>query len=384
MRSSEFSNFRMLARSVRHVLMVSLLLLCRCDTRVVTSPQSQCLQQAATPSVNSTERSQRLQRETSFVNSAISGGVAACAATVVFHPLDTVKTVLQQGGGAATMAHLSGKVGYRRAMIRTLGPRGLYRGVLPAAFSMMPACALRMAAYETLKGSLLHSAPPGLAPGALIFLASALSVVASSSIRAPLDLVKTVVQADASMSARRAMSVAWSGGVGGLYRGAGLGLMRDVPFFGCNLLIYEQAKAAALERKIARLREAGQLNTDSRSLSRSSRSHGGCGETSCGEVKLSALELLAIGAVAQGVAGFLTNPTDVLKTQVQSGAAANVGGAFRKCMRDGGPGRLIQGAGMRVATIAPQGCVYYPAYEAVQRILRRAPATSEERGKAGT
>ena len=48
-----------------------------------------------------------------------------------------------------------------------------------------------------------------------------------------------------------------------------------------------------------------------------------------------------------------------------------VGAAFADCMRDGGVGSLMRGAGMRVAWIAPQGCVYYPAYEAVQRLLAR-------------
>jgi len=33
-----------------------------------------------------------------------------------------------------------------------------------------------------------------------------------------------------------------------LYKGASLGLMRDVPFFGINLLVYEQLRAAALVR----------------------------------------------------------------------------------------------------------------------------------------
>jgi hypothetical protein len=58
-----------------------------------------------------------------FMRAAVSGGVAAAAATVALHPVDTIKTVLQQGG--------------------TVRLRGLYRGVVPAALSMMPACAVR-------------------------------------------------------------------------------------------------------------------------------------------------------------------------------------------------------------------------------------------------
>ena len=39
-----------------------------------------------------------------------------------------------------------------------------------------------------------------------------MSVVASSSVRAPLDMIKTKVQADTSVTALKAMRTAWSGG----------------------------------------------------------------------------------------------------------------------------------------------------------------------------
>ena len=39
------------------------------------------------------------------------------------------------------------------------------------------------------------------------------------------------------------------GGVRGVYRGMGLALLRDVPFFSINLALYEQLKARALLRK---------------------------------------------------------------------------------------------------------------------------------------
>ena len=42
-----------------------------------------------------------LSRDTSFLRSAAAGGAAACVATVTFHPVDTVKTMLQQHGSSA-------------------------------------------------------------------------------------------------------------------------------------------------------------------------------------------------------------------------------------------------------------------------------------------
>lgn len=319
------------------------------------------------------------QRDTSFLRSAAAGGAAAAAATVTFHPIDTVKVVLQGGGVGGVAA------------MRALGAKGLYRGVLPAAFSMMPACAVRMGAYEVLKGALLTHAPKDVPPSVSVFLASACSVVISCTVRTPLDMIKTKVQADATVGAAAALRSAWgTGGAVGLanlYRGAGLALVRDVPFFGFNLLIYEQLKAGALARATARAAAAASCPTACKKDGSCSRRNGGsgccCRGGSCtmaassagGEpvttVQLTPLELLLIGFAAQGIAGFLTNPADVLKTRVQSGSASGVANAFQAAMRDGGPQALMRGAGMRVLWIAPQGCVYYPAYEAAQSFLQR-------------
>ncbi len=205
------------------------------------------------------------KRETSLLRSAVAGGAAACAATVVFHPVDTVKTMLQQQTSK----------GLRASQLRA---GVLYRGVAPAAFSMMPACAARMASYEALKASLLAAAPAG-PQGPLVVVASALSVVASGVVRSPLDMVKVqlrapehqssntrragareisrsrlrgaraVTEAGAAPSAVAAMQDAMRGGVRGVYRGMGLALLRDVPFFSINLALYEQLKARALLRK---------------------------------------------------------------------------------------------------------------------------------------
>ena len=271
------------------------------------------------------------RRNSNFVVSAASGGFAAGAATVVFHPVDTAKTLLQRGT--------------RFGALRSLGARGLYRGVMPAAASMVPACAVRMGAYEGFKRVLLQYEQEILSPGALIFLASALSVVVSCSVRSPLDMIKTQVQGGSAANAADALRVAWgAGGTGAMrrfYTGAGLALMRDVPFFSINLLLYEQLRARAVARAALRGEE------------------------------ISPLDLVIVGALAQGIGGLVTNPVDVLKTRVQVGGATSVAAAFRATLRDGGPAAFMRGAGMRVVWIAPQGCIYYPAYEFAHKIFER-------------
>lgn len=273
-----------------------------------------------------------MERETSFARSAVAGAAAAGAATVVFHPVDTIKTVLQHSPTPLSAVSTA----------RTLGVRGLYRAVGPAAFSMAPACAVRMGTYEAIKAPLLRLDTP-LPQTASVALASAISVVASAMVRSPLDMVKTRMQASAEGgSTLHTLHAAWGdGGVAGIYRGVGLALMRDVPFFSINLALYERLKASTLSRSGTQ-RQA-----------------------------LSGVEVLLIGAVAQGVAGFCTNPVDVLKTRVQAGTRGEgVSAALQGLLREAGVRGLLRGSGMRVAWIAPQGCAYYPVYELAQTFLR--------------
>jgi hypothetical protein len=233
-----------------------------------------------------------------------------------------------------------------------------------------------MGTYETVKAPLLRY-DSALPPSARVALASGLSVVASALVRSPLDMVKTQMQAAVSDSSGRSafglLHEAWRGaGLRGVYRGAGLGLLRDVPFFSINLALYEQLKEAMLRYRAAGHRSAVDLQELSHLHSHAALAR-----------DLSGSDALLVGAVAQGVAGFCTNPIDVLKTRVQTAVAAratpgskqtvsptSVGAALRAVLSDSGARGLLRGAAMRVAWIGPQGCVYYPVYELMQQSLR--------------
>jgi hypothetical protein len=280
-----------------------------------------------------------MQRDTNFTRSAIAGGAAACAATVVFHPIDTIKTVLQRGGTIKTTSSVSSQI------IQNLGGfRGLYIGVLPAAVSMAAACAVRMGAYEVIKSTLLpedtSTRPIPLPPSSLVAMASGSSVIVSALIRSPLDMVKTQMQSGTSNSVRSALYTSFTAdGVVGLYRGAHLGLLRDIPFFSINLVLYEKLKVVVLQ-------------SESRQ-------------------ELTFAEVIGIGGISQGVAGFTTNPVDVLKTRVQSGLANTFVEGIQSVLKDGGLLAFWKGSLMRTLWILPQGCVYYPAYEFVQTVLKK-------------
>lgn len=312
--------------------------------RPVMQQQPMAFQPAMQQRTAGSTAAQRRQRNSPFMRSAAAGAVAAGSATVCFHPVDTVKTVLQQGGSSIA------------STIKGLGARGLYRGVLPAALSMAPACAVRMGSYETIKELLLDSQAVALHHGAVVSLSSAMSVVSSALVRSPLDMVKTQVQAGASLGTRSALQSAWAnGGVAGLYRGLGLALMRDVPFFSLNLTLYEQLRLRKIEQRCV----AGSIMGQDK------------------KAELSPSEAVVIGAISQGIAAWCTNPVDVLKTRVQAAAVSpgtrngGLGGGIRKAIRDvlckGGLPSFMRGAMMRTVFICPQGCIYYPVYEFCQQ-----------------
>ena len=90
-------------------------------------------------------------RDTSFSRSALAGFVGAGSATVVFHPLDTLKVVLQRGGFGKPAKGVVGCSGVETRIelapaFRELRLGGLWRGVVPAGISMSTACAVRMGA----------------------------------------------------------------------------------------------------------------------------------------------------------------------------------------------------------------------------------------------
>jgi len=274
-----------------------------------------------------------------LLGSAFAGACAAGAATIPFYPVDTVKTVLQSQTASSSSAD--------PRLWRTLSSfrlRGLYVGLVPAATAMAAGCSVRMGSYEVFKQRLPQLPVIGSSPGTVVFLSSVLSVVASATVRVPLDLLKTQVQAGVQRSTLEAFRHAAANGPMGFMRGASLSLMRDVPYFSINLLIYEKAREHTIRRRAPDRAAAGGK----------------------GNSAVDSSEAFLLGAAAQGVAAFATNPIDVLKTRVQAGAAQDIRSALRQLIQHYGYRGFFRGAFMRVVWIAPQGCIYYPVYEAVQ------------------
>ena len=130
---------------------------------------------------------------------------------------------------------------------------------------------------------------------------------------------------------------------GGLYRGYGITLMREIPFALIQFPIYERLKVewAAYQ----------------------------------GKDEVSPFQAAACGSVGGGIAAAATTPLDVLKTRLMLGKekkgvpyknAMDVG---RRILAEEGAATLLSGIQPRVMWISIGGFVFFGAYEGFRSVL---------------
>ncbi|KAI1314781.1 hypothetical protein EDD11_001709 [Mortierella claussenii] len=233
-----------------------------------------------------------------YVDVLIAGGMGGAIADFLMHSVDTVKTRLQ-GQPAANPPKYHNMFHAYSTILREEGvSRGLYSGVAPAMTGSLPGTTLYFGTYEYTKRTLTASGCPDtiahLAGGSLgDFIASFIYV--------PSEVLKTRMQLQGRYNNPSFISgynykntwhalqmIVKYDGVGALYQGYRATLLRDVPFSALQFAFYEKFK---VEAKKWEGRPDGKMSLPI--------------ETAC-------------GAIAGGLAGFLTTPLDVMKTLLQT------------------------------------------------------------------
>lgn len=75
-------------------------------------------------------------------------------------PLDLVRRRMQlEGAGGRARVYKTGLLGTFRHIIETEGFRGLYRGILPEYYKVVPSVAIVFMTYETIKKLLSSDMP---------------------------------------------------------------------------------------------------------------------------------------------------------------------------------------------------------------------------------
>ncbi|KAF9354476.1 hypothetical protein BGX34_011005 [Mortierella sp. NVP85] len=242
--------------------------------------------------------SSNVEADPPYIDVLIAGGLGGTIADFLMHSVDTVKTRLQ-GQPAVNppkyhnMFHAYGTILREEGVVR-----GLYSGVAPAMTGSLPGTTLYFGTYEYTKRTLTAAG----CPDTIAHLAGgSLGDFCASFIYVPSEVLKTRMQLQGRYNNPSFVSgynykntwhalqmIIKHDGASALYQGYRATLMRDVPFSALQFAFYEKLK---VEAKIWEARPDGQMSPPVE---------------------------IACGAIAGGMAGFLTTPLDVMKTLLQT------------------------------------------------------------------
>lgn len=238
------------------------------------------------------------------VKSVVAGGVGGVAAVLTGHPFDLVKVRLQSGQQPSMGAAV-------RDIIKTAGPKGFYRGVVPPLIGVTPMFAVSFWGYDVGKQLVAKGQTTPLTIQQ-ISTAGFLSAIPTTLVAAPMERVKIVLQTQDASKSKSTLgaikSILASGGVSSLFRGSTATLARDGPGSAIYFAVYEVAK-----------KELSQLS-------------------GAKEGELSLMAVSTAGGLS-GMAMWLTVfPVDTIKTRMTNSVTSNIsaGDAIREIYRKGG------------------------------------------------
>jgi len=167
----------------------------------------------------------------------LAGSMSGTCSTLLFQPLDLVKTRQQ------SLCPTPSMVGVARVIITTDRITALWKGVIPSICRTVPGVGIYFSSMHWMKSRL----SPNNSSSTLqsIFIGAAARTIAASTM-IPFTVIKTRFESDrfhyrGVINALN--SILRSEGSKGLYRGLFPTLVRDVPFSGLYLAFYEALKS---------------------------------------------------------------------------------------------------------------------------------------------
>ena len=169
-------------------------------------------------------------------------------------------------------------------------------------------------------------------------------------VRVPTEVIKTKMQTTSNSTLTNTFQLVFqethgsvlSNFTGGLYRGYGITLMREIPFAMIQFPLYEKAKLVWSER------QGSPVNP---------------------------IQAAACGSISGGFAAGVTTPLDVIKTRLMLGADKdgktyhNAIDVIRRTMQQEGYMKFFSGIQPRVMWISIGGFVFFGAYEGFKTVV---------------
>ncbi|CAH8341887.1 unnamed protein product [Eruca vesicaria subsp. sativa] len=270
-----------------------------------------------------------------LLKSALAGGISCAFSAFLMHPVDTVKTQVQASTTLSFIEIMS--------KIPEIGARGLYKGSIPAVVGQFASHGLRTSIYEASRLALPFLAP-GLHDIQVQPIASFLGTVLGTTLRIPCEVLKQRLQANQFDNILEATVSTWGqDGLKGLFRGTGVTLLREVPFYVAGMGLYSQSKKL-VERRVGRVLEPW--------------------------------EAIAVGALSGGFTAVMTTPFDVIKTRMMTapqGVDLSMWMAAYSILTHEGFLAFYKGAVPRFFWTAPLGALNLAGYELLQKAFVTVP-----------
>ncbi|XP_059900244.1 mitochondrial glycine transporter A-like [Gadus macrocephalus] len=274
--------------------------------------------------------------ELSLVQSALKaflcGSLSGTCSTLLFQPLDLIKTRLQtlQGTVQPGSARV-GMVSVFLTVVRTEKLVGLWKGMSPSFARTIPGLGLYFSTYYSLKQHFFQGR--GLGPLEAVALGAGARSVAGV-LMLPVTVIKTRFESgryNYSSVVGALRSMCQTEGPRALFSGLVPTLLRDAPFSGIYVMFYTQTKAC--------------LPTELSSSSYGPPAHFLCG-------------------VGAGVlASLITQPADVVKTNVQVGSGLTTAAAVRQVYSQQGVRGFFLGAVPRCLRRTMMAAMAWTVYE---------------------
>lgn len=295
-----------------------------------------------------------------------SAGLASgISSAVLLQPLDLLKTRVQQPNHTSLAATLRQTI---RSPLGQATPWALWRGTVPSALRTGFGSALYFTLLNSLRQHALHFAPlrdqsfkigyssqlPTLSHTANLATGATARVLAGLALM-PLTVIK--VRFESSRYSYKTMLAAASdiyktGGSRGFFVGFGATAIRDGPYAGTYVLLYE-----GLKKRLARIPKAA-----------SAARGGGDAPT-----RDAAVINFTSAIVAGSMCSLLSNPFDAIKTRIQLEPRlyTNMMQACRMMVQAEGLRSLFDGLALRMTRKALSSALAWTAYEELIRMGRK-------------
>ena len=286
------------------------------------------------------------------IPTAIAGGIAGAITATVVCPLDVLKTRLQVQSRAAASQGIRGGLS---KILREEGARGLYRGLTPTLFALLPNWAVYFTVYERLKLAIGNRVNPNGPSGPGVhMIAAAGAGAATMLITNPLWVIKTRLQTQhlglkmgsgqnrvhykGTLDAFRRITK--EEGFSGLYSGLGPSL------FGVMHVVIQFPLYESLKKELSSRHEDRELTLP---------------------------ELVFTSAASKMVASTATYPHEVIRSRMHvSGTGAFVGlrTTCRTIMLESGFLGFYQGCLTNLLRTTPAAAVTFTSFELINKRLR--------------